>query len=133
MSAMFGRNLLHLHRPTNNDREEDLNGEFWERHRRMDNALLTLALGMSESLRLPANINNSNSVFMNMKIHTSVICLHQAAIFKAEKNRLPAHISQESKIRCITAASEIASIMKLIAHQDVSLVSPYVLPRQRLY
>ncbi|KAK7703568.1 hypothetical protein SLS57_010854 [Botryosphaeria dothidea] len=126
MSAMFGRNLLHLHRPTNNDREEDLNGEFWERHRRMDNALLTLALGMSESLRLPANINNSNSVFMNMKIHTSVICLHQAAIFKAEKNRLPAHISQESKIRCITAASEIASIMKLIAHQDVSLMNPFI-------
>lgn len=120
---MFGRNLLHLHRPSNDERESDLNGEFWERHRRIDNTLLNTALALPEDMRLPAGINNPNTVFMNMKIHTSVICLHQAAIFKAEKNKLPAHVAQESKIRCITAASEIASIMRLIAHIDAALVS----------
>lgn len=122
LACMFGRNLLHLHRPTSNEREDDINGEFWERHRRLDNMLLNLALALPEDMRLPAGINNPNVVFMTMKIHTSVICLHQAAIFKADKNRMPAHIAQESKIRCVTAASEIAGIMRLIAHMDTSLV-----------
>lgn len=123
MAAMFGRNLLHLHRPTNDEREEDLNGEFWERHRRLDNLLLSMALSLPEDMRLPRGINQPNTVFMNMKIHTSIICLHQAAIFKADKNRMPAYISQESKIRCITAATEIAGIMRLIAHIDTTNVS----------
>lgn len=122
MAALFGRNLLHLHRPTEDDRDDDINGPFWARHRAMDNTLLSLALALPENLRLPVCISNPNAVFMNMKIHTSVICLHQAAIFKADKNRLPAYIVQESKVRCVTAASEITSIMKLVAHQDVSTV-----------
>ncbi|OJD38624.1 c6 transcription factor [Diplodia corticola] len=126
MAAMFGRNLLHLHRPTNDERESDINGEFWERHRRLDNMLLNLALALPEDMRLPAGINNPNVVFMTMKIHTSVICLHQAAIFKADKNRMPAHIAQESKIRCVTAASEIASVMRLIAHMDTSTMNPFI-------
>ncbi|KAK0645327.1 Tropolone cluster transcription factor tropK [Lasiodiplodia hormozganensis] len=126
LACMFGRNLLHLHRPTNNEREDDINGEFWERHRRLDNMLLNLALALPEEMRLPAGINNPNVVFMTMKIHTSVICLHQAAIFKADKNRMPAHIAQESKIRCVTAASEIAGIMRLIAHMDTSLMNPFI-------
>ncbi|KAL0261217.1 hypothetical protein SLS55_004913 [Diplodia seriata] len=126
MAAMFGRNLLHLHRPTSNEREADLNGEFWERHRRLDNMLLNLALALPEEMRLPAGISNPNVVFMTMKIHTSVICLHQAAIFKADKNRMPAHIAQESKIRCVTAASEIASVMRLIAHMDTSTMNPFI-------
>ncbi|KAL1634689.1 hypothetical protein SLS56_002091 [Neofusicoccum ribis] len=126
MAAMFGRNLLHLHRPTNDEREEDLNGEFWERHRRLDNLLLSMALSLPEDMRLPRGINQPNTVFMNMKIHTSIICLHQAAIFKADKNRMSAYISQESKIRCITAATEIAGIMRLIAHIDTTNMNPFI-------
>ncbi|EKG11307.1 hypothetical protein MPH_11572 [Macrophomina phaseolina MS6] len=126
MAALFGRNLLHLHRPTEDDRDDDINGPFWARHRAMDNTLLSLALALPENLRLPVCISNPNAVFMNMKIHTSVICLHQAAIFKADKNRLPAYIVQESKVRCVTAASEITSIMKLVAHQDVSTMNPFI-------
>jgi hypothetical protein len=57
-----------------------------------------------------------------MCIHTSTICLHQAAIFKADKNRLPASVSSESKVRCITAANEIASIMRMVSHLDLSAV-----------
>lgn len=65
-------------------------------------------------------VGNPNLVFMNMCLHTSTICLHQAAIFKAEKHRMPPKISAESKVRCIAAAVEIASIMKLSSHQDMA-------------
>ena len=122
MACLFGRNLVHLHRPDADDRDHDLNGEFWKRHRQMDNILLNISLCLPSSLKLPNGLGNPNIVFTNMCIHTSTICLHQAAIFKADKNRLPASVSSESKVRCITAANEIASIMRMISHLDLSSV-----------
>lgn len=123
MGALFGRNLTHLHRPGPDDKDDDLNGEFWKRHRAMDNILLNTSLALPDHLRLPSGLNDPNIVFVNMNIHTSTICLHQAAIFKADKNRMASKISAESKVRCITAAAEIASIMRMISHLDMSLVS----------
>jgi hypothetical protein len=122
-AALFGRNLLHLHRPGADDHPDDLNGEFWTRHRNLENILLQTVLGMPDHLRVPSGIQDPNVVFTSMSIHTSTICLHQAAIFKADKHRLPVHISNESKIRCVTAGVEIASLMRMISHMDLATVS----------
>lgn len=122
MSTIFGRNLTHLHRPSEQDNDHDLNGAFWKRHRSLDNVLLNTSLSLPPTLRLPSGINDPNTVFLNMNIHTATICLHQAAIFKADKNRLPAQISAESKRRCIVAADQITNIMKMISHMDMSMV-----------
>ncbi|RBR04910.1 hypothetical protein FVER53590_01423 [Fusarium verticillioides] len=126
MACLFGRNLVHLHRPDADDLDNDLNGPFWKRHRQMDNILLNTSLCLPPQLKLPTGLSNPNIVFTNMSIHTSTICLHQAAIFKAEKNNLPASVSAESKVRCITAANEIASIMRMISHMDLSTVNPFI-------
>jgi hypothetical protein len=132
-AAMFGRNLLHLHRPQPEDRDDDINGGFWNRHRQIEQILLQTSLGLPDHLRLPAGMTDPNVVFSNMCIHTSAICLHQAAIFKADKHRLPAHVSNESKIRCVTAAAEIASIMRMISHMDLGTVSTIEMcPKQYL-
>ncbi|KAF2030137.1 hypothetical protein EK21DRAFT_100705 [Setomelanomma holmii] len=125
-AAMFGRNLLHLHRPGPDDRDDDINGGFWTRHRSIEQILLQTALGLPDHLRLPAGLTDPNVVFANMCIHTSAICLHQAAIFKADKHRLPANVSNESKIRCVTAAAEIASIMRMISHMDLGAMNPFI-------
>ena len=121
-SALFGRNLLHLHRPEADDNDDDLNGSFWKRHRTIENLLLQTSLALPDHLRLPGGSMEPNTIFMHMCIHTSTICLHQAAIFKADKYRLPVNVSNESKIRCVTAAAEIASIMRMISHLDLSSV-----------
>ncbi|KAI9840058.1 MAG: hypothetical protein M1819_000251 [Sarea resinae] len=126
LACLFGRNLHHLHRPDENENPADLSGGFWKRHRGMENILLNTSLSLPDHLRLPAGINDPNVIFLNMSIHTSTICLHQAAIFKADKNRLPSSISAESKIRCITAAAEIVSIMKMISHLDLSAMNPFI-------
>lgn len=122
MACLFGRNLIHLHRPDDDDLDHDLNGPFWKRHRQMDNVLLNTSLGLPAHLKLPNRLSSPNVIFTNMSIHTSTICLHQAAIFKADKNKLAASVSSESKVRCITAANEIASIMRTISHMDLSSV-----------
>jgi len=122
LATLFGRNLTHLHRPAEDDNDQDLNGAFWKRHRTLDNILLNTALSLPSQLRLPAGISDPNTIFLNMNIHTATICLHQAAIFKTDKNRLPAQISAESKRRCIVAADQITNIMKMISHMDLSMV-----------
>ncbi|KAL1883883.1 hypothetical protein VTK73DRAFT_7671 [Phialemonium thermophilum] len=126
MACLFGRNLTHLHRPDIDDRDHDLNGAFWKRHRSMDNILLNTSLCLPGSLKLPTCLGDANAVFTNMCIHTSTICLHQAAIFKADKNKLPSSVSSESKVRCITAANEIASIMRMVSHLDLAAMNPFI-------
>ncbi|KAI2472189.1 hypothetical protein F4781DRAFT_428718 [Annulohypoxylon bovei var. microspora] len=126
MACLFGRNLVHLHRPDADDRDHDLNGEFWKRHRNMDNILLNTSLCLPNHLKLPNGLANPNIVFTNMNIHTSTICLHQAAIFKADRNKLPPSVSAESKVRCITAANEIASIMRMVSHLDLCAMNPFI-------
>jgi hypothetical protein len=128
MACIFGRNLTHLHRNDGDDNDHDLNGEFWKRHRNLDNILLNTSLSLPPQLRLPAGINDPNIVFVNMNIHASTICLHQAAIFKADKNHMSAYISSESKRRCIIAADQIANIMKLISHIDLCTVREQLSP-----
>jgi hypothetical protein len=123
MACLSGRNLTHLHRPTPQDNDHDLNGDFWKRHRAYDNILLFIAMSFPSHLRLPQGINDPNTIYCNMSIHTTMICLHQAAIFKAEHNQLPAQIVADSKRRCVFAANQIASIMRMVSHTDLSKVS----------
>ncbi len=88
----------------------------------MDNILLQTFLSMPSHFRLPNGLSDPNLVFLNMNIHASTICLHQAAIFKAETHGLPSSVCAESRVRCLTAASQIASIMRITSHLDPCIV-----------
>jgi hypothetical protein len=124
MACLFGHNWMHLHRPGPNDHPEDfLEGEFWKRHRRMDNVLSNTFMFLPERLRLPAGLRDQNVVYLNMNIHASTICLHQAAILKAEKHGLDSRIIKQSQARCRVAAQEIVNIMRLISHFNIVEVS----------
>lgn len=123
IACLLGRNLTHLHRPTANDNEEDVNGEFWQRHRELESLLTNICLALPDHLRIPNGLPDSNVFFMNMLLHTTIICLHQAAIFKADRNRLPQSLIVESRARCVSSASELARIMKMMSHIDLSPVS----------
>jgi Fungal specific transcription factor domain len=122
ITSMLGRNLTHLHRPTPQDNEEDLNGAFWQRHRQLESTLSNISIALPDHLRLPGGLPDPNVIFMNMLLQTSVICLHQAAIFKAERNRLPQTIIDESRARCVTGAAEITRIMRMTSHIDLGTV-----------
>jgi hypothetical protein len=122
IAALSGRTLIHLQRPDTEDDEQDLNGEFWKAHRRIDSILLNTSLYLPSHLRLPAGSSNSNIIFLNLGLQAATIVVHQAAIFKAEKFGLAQAIVVESSMRCIAAATHIASIMRMIAHIDLSVV-----------
>ncbi len=122
-AALFGRNYQHLHKKGPNERPEDLNADFWKRHRHMDNVLSNTFMFLPDHLRLPANIRDMNVVFLHMNIHSSIICLHQAAILQAKKYNIDPNFIQQSRNRNLMAAEEITNIMRLISHMDASNVS----------
>ena len=119
IACLFGRNLTHLHRCDDNDHPEDpVNGEFWKRHRKLDSILTNTLMFLPEHLRIPHGSRDPNVVFLNVTVHAAVICLHQAAILNAEKNKVGAEILRSSANRCFSAAEEIINIMKLTSHVD---------------
>lgn len=125
VASLSGRILQHLHRPGPESNGSDINTEFWRTHMEIDNTLLNMSLYLPRHLRLPAGSSNSNTIFLNMSLQAAVICLHQAAIFKGDKLLNPGEVVAESKARCLAAATEISSIMKRIAHMDLSTVSDF--------
>ncbi|KAG9253901.1 binuclear zinc transcription factor [Emericellopsis atlantica] len=116
--------MHHVHRSKPRDQPEDLlNGAFWKRHRELDNELLSAFMFLPEQFRLPRNIRNPMALHLNLNLHASVICLHHAAVEKAEKfghtDTIKASIG-----RLKNAADEIVSIARLTAHNTSIFKNP---------
>ena len=124
IASVFGRTLVHLHRPNADDREgDDPDGGFWKRHHSMDNILLNTMQYLPGRLQLRSGIYNPQIVQLHMNIHASTICLHQAAVFKAGNSQQFKDIRSESRARCLAATESIMSIMRLVNAMVIESVS----------
>jgi hypothetical protein len=125
MSAtLFGHNFEHLHRSGPNERPDDFaRGEFWKRHRHIDNVLSNTFMFLPDHLRAPFVSQDMNVLFMHMNIHASIICLHQAAIVTAKRHNLEQNVIKTSRFRNLMAAQEITNLMRLCSHIEPTKVS----------
>lgn len=119
ISHILNQIIGHIHPNRSDDRPENVEyGPFWKRHRDIDNVISSAFMFLPEKLRLPQNYRNPFSVFMNLNLHASVICLHQSAVDRAVTNKLPETIKQNSMIRLINSADEIINIVKQAVNLD---------------
>ncbi|KAK5663894.1 hypothetical protein OQA88_102 [Cercophora sp. LCS_1] len=124
---IFTQLLKHIHRPMPGDQPQDLeHGVFWKRHRKLDNTLSSAFMFLPERFRLPMHIRDTIAVHQNLNFHAAMICLHTAACEKVDKYKLPNHIKQASRIRCLTSAHEIINIMKMTSHSTASYKTPLI-------
>ena len=97
VTHFFGLNLTHLHRPEPDDDEENLQGNFWKRHRSMDNVLSNLSLALPEHLRLPSGMRDPNVVFINFSgmfsCHPTVSIVLLSIVLSSYFNHLSASSS----------------------------------------
>lgn len=77
---------------------------------------------LPEKFRLPENIRDMSALHLNMNLHAAVICIHHAAIEKAERYKLTDHVKQSSVARLRAAAEEIVNIMRLISNVTLFFV-----------
>ncbi|KAK6596472.1 transcriptional regulatory protein C530.05-like protein 13 [Botrytis cinerea] len=125
-TKLYGHNRVHLNINSPNECVEYVeNGEFWKRHRRLDNALLNTFLYLPDSLRLPHGINDMNTAFVYMSIHASSINLHQGAIAASMKHGINPDVIRHSQVRTLTAEQEITNIMQQIDNVDVALLNSW--------
>lgn len=120
-ATLFGHNHRHLHTTGPDEHADDtLNGAFWKRYRALDNVLLNTFMFLPERLQLPLGVQDVNVAFTHMTIHASSISLHQGTIVAATKHKINPDILRHSQARSLTAAYEIANIMRHISHVDPS-------------
>lgn len=125
-AALHGQNYRHLHQTDPNENPGDIpNGEFWKRHRKMDNVLSNIFMFLPDHLRLPYGLRDMNIVFTHMNIHASSICLHKFAIMTAERHQIDSNIVRQSRARSLMAAEEIVNLMRLVAHVDPSKINTW--------
>lgn len=113
-SHLFNRIIRHAQRRRPADNVDNFEyGEYWQRHRDIDNAISSAFMFLPEMFRLPENRRNPAAVYANLNLHASVICLHLTAIEQIDAHALPDHARELSRNRISTAAREIVRIMKL--------------------
>ncbi|KAI3579280.1 hypothetical protein IWW34DRAFT_622841 [Fusarium oxysporum f. sp. albedinis] len=109
----FHRTLEHTFRSLPNDGIEDIaNGPYWIRQRGIDADLSNMILYLPENLRLPQYGQNRNAVVVNVGIHTSVICIHRAALAKIREFGLAADLFANSRLRLLPSAEQILNALK---------------------
>ncbi|KAK6950155.1 hypothetical protein Daesc_008481 [Daldinia eschscholtzii] len=95
-------------------------GEYWKRHRELDNTLSGAFMYLPPSFRLPDNYRDPVAVHTNLNFHASIICLHHAAIEMIEAYKLPESAKKICHDRLSTAAQEIVNIVRLTSHVNSS-------------
>ncbi|KAK1980854.1 hypothetical protein LZ30DRAFT_658598 [Colletotrichum cereale] len=124
---IFNKILKHVHWERPEDRPADVEyGEFWTRHRDIDNMLSSAFMFLPERFRLPQSMRDPTAVHANLNLHASVICLHHAAIDRIEKYNLPEKMKAASQLRLRTAAEEVVNVVKLTSHVNSGYKSPMV-------
>ncbi|KAI1105939.1 fungal-specific transcription factor domain-containing protein [Jackrogersella minutella] len=122
---LFNQILKHVHKPKPNDNPDNYEyGEYWQRHREIDNTLSSAFMCLPQSFRLPENYRDLIAVHTNLNLHASIICLHHSAIERIDTYKLPDSAKKTSQDRLSTAAQEIVNIIKLTSHVNSSPKSP---------
>lgn len=123
-AALYGHNYQHLHTKGKDEHIDDIvNGEFWKRYRRLDSVLLSTFLFLPDRLRSPSGFQDIRISFDHMTMHAVSISLHQGTIAAANKHQIDGDVIRHGRVRSLTAAQEITSIMHHISHEDPSKVN----------
>ncbi|RYO74692.1 hypothetical protein DL766_004505 [Monosporascus sp. MC13-8B] len=122
---LFNRIMKHVQHPKQDDNSDNYEyGQYWERHRDIDNTISNVFMFLPDAARLPGNYRDPTAVNTNLNLHACVICLHHPAIDRIEAHNLPDHIKKLSHDRLSTAAQEIVNIIQSTSHMSTSARSP---------
>ncbi len=85
---------------------------------------------LPDHLRLSGNDTGPKVIFLNLNMHALILCLHRAAVAKAEKYGLDPSVIRQSQARSTAAAEEIVRIMRLgsLANLQKVRVTPMFFP-----
>ena len=103
--------------------DDDEDDDVWEQLRKLDNSLANVFETLPLHLRCPENIDNVDAVFINLQLHTALICIYRAATTRSylEIGTIP--YVQE---RVFSSALQIVTIVALVADIHTSFRNPLI-------
>ena len=122
MVSLYCRCLKHFQASYEQDRTGDLGYGFWLHHYQIDKTVADYSSNLLGHLTSQARLDDPLALCLNMNMSTVNICLHEAAIDKAQKGKLPTTLVAESENRCTAAAMEIVGDVRLSQQLDPSKV-----------
>lgn len=124
-ASLFYRAFQHSTRTVPEDDPADPRTSMhWKRHREIDNDLVVLLQALPDDLQLPRNIQCRNATFVNIIIHTSVICLHRAALARMQSHAPSERMMRQSTARLVCAAEEILNVFRMMPDVNETLKNP---------
>jgi hypothetical protein len=124
IAALFGRLVVHLHRPSGQNHFQDLvHGEFWKRHRKIDSMFSDIVMLLPSRLKIGNSGKDDNFLFLRVTMHSLIIALHQAAVVKAETYHLDDYVIRQSQARSNAAAEEVIGILRQASSREIEEVS----------
>lgn len=90
-------------------------GEFWNQQQEIDNDLVLVLLQLPQNLRLPRNSNSQFAVFINVLLHTAIMCLHKTAVRKSHsfEGLDSDFMRRQSQSRMLAAAGHVLATLRL--------------------
>ncbi|KAI9896158.1 hypothetical protein N3K66_009058 [Trichothecium roseum] len=105
------------------DTESDEDANVWEQLMQLENSLSKALETLPLHLRCPKNIGNVDAVFINLQLHTALICIYRAAM-----TRSPPDITTLPYIqtRVFPSALHIVTIVALVADINTAFRNPLI-------
>ncbi|KAI1857873.1 uncharacterized protein JN550_012948 [Neoarthrinium moseri] len=100
------------------------NGEYWEKHRAIEQQLTKFQASLPHELRLFQSYGSTEAAFINAMVQASSISLHQCAIWRMHRLGLPIHMMEKSRKRLLVAAEQVVRILKATPDLDVAMRNP---------
>jgi hypothetical protein len=100
----------------------DWTGNMWAKCSKIE-SLLSAIFHVPQHLSIPPAKLDPSNVFLSMGQAATIITVHRVAKFQAGKCPLSAESLEQSRIRCLEAATTIVRMMKLTSHWDLHIVS----------
>ena len=122
MVSLYTRCLKHFQASYEQDQTGDLTYGFWLHHYRLDKTVVDYSANLLGHLTSQARLHDPLALCLNINLCAVNICLHEAALEKAQKGKLPATLVAESENRCTAAAMEIVGDVRLSQQLDSSQV-----------
>jgi hypothetical protein len=117
-ASLLKRSCPHTRRIRKYGNDAGVSEHYRQQHQSHDEILIPIFQRLPGHLRLPNSMNDINVIFSNLCIHASTIRHHQETIIQGETCRVLDWYMMENDRRCLLAASQIASLARLIRDFD---------------
>lgn len=124
-ASLLGRNIRRIQTFGN---ECGLDEQYWKQLQFYDDTPIRILLRLPRHLRLSSSMNDTNVVFANLCVHASTIWYHQQAILSNKMCRVLDWYMMGNHHRCLSAASQIASLIRMIGDFDLLKVMNALFP-----